>query len=61
MTAVNRAIDLTPIPPEHVIVLRCLNCGKEREFDDRSKDPVVTGEFNFFCDGECEDRYAARL
>lgn len=46
-------------PIEETITLRCLCCQNERAF------PFYTlearGVLNFFCNGECEDRYAARI
>lgn len=41
------------------VLLRCLYCKKERLFPEGSLE--ARGVFNFFCDGECEDRYAATL
>lgn len=45
------------LPP---VKLRCLGCNGELWFPADSRE--ATGEFNPFCpNGECEDRYAARL
>jgi len=40
------------------VELPCLNCGKKYRFALDS--PEANGIFNVFCNGECEDRYAAR-
>ncbi len=41
------------------IALPCLACGKKHLFPLASNE--ACGVFNVFCDGDCEDRYAARL
>ena len=41
------------------ITLVCMYCKKEKEFDADSLE--AQGILNFFCDGECEDRFAATL
>lgn len=45
--------------PEEKIEMPCLHCGKVWEFPLDSNQ--ARGIFNVFCDGECEDKYAARL
>lgn len=44
---------------EEKIEMPCLCCGKILEFSLDSYE--AQGIFNVFCDGECEDKYAARL
>lgn len=41
------------------VELPCLCCGRKHWFSLDSNE--ANGVFNVFCDGECEDRYAARL
>ncbi len=47
-----------PKPATDEIELPCLCCGKLHIFKQDSHEG--TGVFNVFCDGECEDLYAAR-
>lgn len=44
---------------QETVTLKCLYCGEEHEFAPDSKE--AEGVFNVFCDGECEDCYAATL
>ena len=51
---------LTPAQREdEPVTLPCLCCGKLHSFAPNSYEAQRV--FNVFCDGECEDRYAARL
>lgn len=45
--------------PDEVIKLPCLYCSKILEFPLDSYEG--RGGFYVFCDGDCEDKYAARL
>ena len=44
---------------EDIAALPCLNCGAVFRFHLDSKEAERI--FNVFCNGECEDRYAAKL
>lgn len=44
---------------EPTVRLRCLNCDKAHNEPTRTL--TGKGVLNYFCNGECEDRYAARL
>ena len=39
-----------------MIRLYCLYCGQGKDFDENSS--IGNGTLNFFCNGDCEDRYA---
>jgi len=45
--------------PEERLSLPCLCCGKSVFVKNDSYE--AQGVFNVFCDGDCEDLYAARL
>lgn len=43
---------------DNLLILTCLQCGKELQFDKNSSE--AQGVFNVFCpDKDCEDIYAA--
>jgi hypothetical protein len=50
---------MSPTEREETVVMLCLNCQKPHTFALDSLE--ARGIFNVFCDGECEDTYAARL